>query len=99
MKKLTYIALAASAALGAFAFQQSAFADDMAGMKMSAGAMSPAASSSSKSALTDAEIRKVDPASGMVTLKHGAGKRGHAADDHGVQSSRRRDAETGARRG
>jgi Cu/Ag efflux protein CusF len=31
--------------------------------------MSPAGSS--KSALTDAEIRKVDPASGMVTLKHG----------------------------
>jgi Cu/Ag efflux protein CusF len=70
MKKLTYIALVAGAALGAFAVQQSAVADDMAGMKMSPGAMSPAAAS--KSALTDAEIRKVDPASGMVTLKHGA---------------------------
>jgi Cu/Ag efflux protein CusF len=69
MKKLTYIVLATGAALGAFAVQQSAVADDMAGMKMSPGAMSPAAS---KSALTDAEIRKVDPASGMVTLKHGA---------------------------
>ncbi|SAL71144.1 RND family efflux transporter MFP subunit [Caballeronia udeis] len=32
--------------------------------------MSPAAAS--KSALTDAEIRKVDPVSGMVTLKHGS---------------------------
>jgi Cu(I)/Ag(I) efflux system protein CusF len=72
MKKLTYIALVTSATLGAFAVQQSAVADDMAGMKMGSGAMSPAAASSSKSALTDAEIRKVDPASGMVTLKHGA---------------------------
>jgi Cu/Ag efflux protein CusF len=67
MNKLTYIALVMGAA---FAVSQSAVADDMAGMKMGPGAMSPAGSS--KSALTDAEIRKVDPASGMVTLKHGA---------------------------
>jgi Cu(I)/Ag(I) efflux system protein CusF len=71
MTKLTCIALAMSAALAGFAVQQSAVADDMAGMKMSPGAMSPAAASS-KSALTDAEIRKIDPASGMVTLIHGA---------------------------
>jgi Cu(I)/Ag(I) efflux system periplasmic protein CusF len=67
MNKLTCIALALGAA---FAVSQSAVADDMAGMKMSSNAMSPAASS--KSTLTDAEIRKVDTASGMVTLKHGA---------------------------
>ena len=74
MTKLTRIALAMSAAFSIFAVQQSAIADDMAGMKMSPGAMSAGAMSpsSSKSALTDAEIRKVDPASGMVTLKHGA---------------------------
>ncbi|MDN7178310.1 copper-binding protein [Caballeronia sp. SEWSISQ10-4 2] len=67
MNKLTYIALVMGAA---FAVSQSAVADDMAGMKMGPGATSLAASS--KAALTDAEIRKVDPASGMVTLKHGA---------------------------
>ncbi|MFK4442186.1 Cu(I)/Ag(I) efflux system protein CusF [Caballeronia udeis] len=71
MNKLTSIALVMGTAFGAFTVQQSAFADDMSGMKMSAGAMSPAAASS-KSALSDAEIRKVDPATGMVTLKHGA---------------------------
>ena len=71
MTKLTYAALALGATFAVFAVQQSAVADDMAGMNMSSGAMSPAAASS-KSALTDAEIRKVDPASGMVTLKHGA---------------------------
>lgn len=68
MKKLVCIALAFGAAS---AISQSVLADDdMAGMKMSAGSMSPAASS--QSTLTDAEIRKVDPASGMITLKHGA---------------------------
>ena len=70
MTKLTYVAFAMGVAVTVFAVQRSAVADDMAGMKMSPGAMSPAASS--KSALTDAEIRKVDLASGMVTLKHGA---------------------------
>jgi len=69
MTKLTYVAFAMGFAVTVFAVQQSAVADDMAGMKMSSGAMSP---SPSKSALTDAEIRKIDPVSGMVTLKHGA---------------------------
>ena len=74
MTKLTCIAVAMGTAFSIFAVQQSAIADDMAGMKMSPGAMSSGAMSpsSSKSALTDAEIRKVDLASGMVTLKHGA---------------------------
>jgi Cu(I)/Ag(I) efflux system periplasmic protein CusF len=39
-------------------------------MKMDSGAMSAPASNSA--ALTDAVVKKVDPASGMVTLKHGA---------------------------
>ncbi|BFG78160.1 copper-binding protein [Paraburkholderia terrae] len=61
MKKL----IVASAVLAAV-FVAPAFAgDDMAGMKMSAP-------SASKTALTDAEVKKVDPETGMVTLKHGA---------------------------
>ncbi|SKD03114.1 Cu and Ag efflux protein CusF [Burkholderia sp. YR290] len=65
MKKL----IVASAVLAAV-FVAPAFAgDDMAGMKMSA----PSASKMSpKTALTDAEVKKVDPETGMVTLKHGA---------------------------
>lgn len=49
-----------------------AFADDMAGMKMSGGAMSHAPASSANAALTDAVVRHVDASSGMITLKHGA---------------------------
>jgi Cu(I)/Ag(I) efflux system protein CusF len=45
-------------------------ADDMAGMNMDNGAMSPMASDNS--ALTDAVVKKVDPSTGMVTLQHGA---------------------------
>ncbi|MFM0388393.1 copper-binding protein [Paraburkholderia dipogonis] len=45
-------------------------ADEMAGMKMKTGAMDTA--SSTDTALTDAVVKKVDPSSGMVTLKHGA---------------------------
>jgi Cu(I)/Ag(I) efflux system periplasmic protein CusF len=44
-------------------------ADDMGGMKMSGAAMSTPMSDSS--ALTDAVVTKVDPSTGMVTLKHG----------------------------
>lgn len=44
--------------------------DDMAGMNMSA--KPSAMKTTSNKALTDAEIKKVDAASGMVTLKHGA---------------------------
>jgi Cu/Ag efflux protein CusF len=43
-----------------------AFADDMAGMKMAAPAGTQA-----DDGLTDAVVRKVDPATGMITLKHG----------------------------
>lgn len=66
MKKVI-VALAACVAIAA----APAFAGDaMAGMNMS---MKPAASKDSpNAALTDAEVKKVDPASGMVTLKHGA---------------------------
>jgi len=66
MNKLTNVTLAMGAAFAVLTVQQSAIADDMAAMKMSPSA------GSSKSALTDAEIRKIDPVSGMVTLKHGA---------------------------
>ncbi|MEZ0600839.1 copper-binding protein [Paraburkholderia sp. IW21] len=62
--------IVALAALGAIAAAPAFAGDDMAGMNMSA---KPAASmESSNAALTDAEVRKVDPASGMITLKHGA---------------------------
>jgi Cu/Ag efflux protein CusF len=62
--------IVAFAAFGAVAVAPAFAGDDMAGMNMS---MKPAASmQSSNAALTDAEVRKVDPASGMVTLKHGA---------------------------
>lgn len=62
MKKLIVVS-----AVLAGVFVAPAFAgDDMAGMKMSAP------SASTKSALTDAEVKKVDPETGMVTLKHGA---------------------------
>ncbi|WP_272544883.1 copper-binding protein [Burkholderia cepacia] len=65
MKKLL-VTTVAVCAIGAFAAP--AFAgDDMAGMSMSMKA-----STSSSAPLTDAEVKKVDAASGMVTLKHGA---------------------------
>ncbi|HDR9318631.1 TPA: copper-binding protein [Burkholderia vietnamiensis] len=65
MKKL-FVTTVAVCAIGAFALP--AFAgDDMAGMDMSMKA-----STSSNAALTDADVKKVDAASGMVTLKHGA---------------------------
>ena len=65
MKKLIVasIALAAIAASPAFA------GDDMAGMDMS---KAPASKMSSNAALTDAQVKKVDEATGMITLKHGA---------------------------
>ncbi|GAB3627624.1 RND transporter MFP subunit [Pandoraea terrae] len=68
MKKIhvTSLALLAIAALSAPAFS----AGDMPGMDMpmkSSGTMA-----SSNAALTDAVVKKVDAATGMVTLKHGA---------------------------
>ncbi|MBF5008665.1 copper-binding protein [Burkholderia pseudomultivorans] len=66
MKKL-FVATAAICAMSVFS--TSAFAgDDMSGKSMS---MKPSAASSSNAALTDAEVKKVDAATGMVTLKHG----------------------------
>ncbi|EKS72743.1 copper-binding protein [Caballeronia sp. Lep1P3] len=60
------VVTAAIYAIGAFA--TSAFAgDDMSGKNMS---MKPSASSSN-AALTDAEVKKVDASTGMITLKHG----------------------------
>ena len=67
MKKLIVTSVALCA-IGTFAAP--AFAgDDMAGMNMSKPSASKA---SSNTALTEAEVRKVDAATGMVTLKHGA---------------------------
>lgn len=65
MKKLivTSAALAAIVAAPAFA------GDDMAGMNTSTKASVMKVSSN---ALTEAEVKKVDAATGMVTLKHGA---------------------------
>jgi Cu/Ag efflux protein CusF len=66
MKKL----IAVSAVLAAIVAAPAFAGDDMAGMNMT---MKPSASkTSSNAALTDAEVRKVDAETGMVTLKHGA---------------------------
>jgi Cu/Ag efflux protein CusF len=66
MKKFIVVSIALAVVIAAPAFA----GDDMAGMNMS---MKPSASkASSNTALTDADVRKVDPATGMVTLKHGA---------------------------
>lgn len=67
MKKF-FVATAVICAMGAFA--TSAFAgDDMSGKSMS---MKPSTSKkASDMALTDAEVKKVDAATGMITLKHG----------------------------
>ncbi|BCG02376.1 hypothetical protein PPGU19_069440 (plasmid) [Paraburkholderia sp. PGU19] len=62
MKKL----IVASAVLAAVLVAPAFAGDDMAGMNMSAP------SASTKAALTDAEVKKVDAETGMVTLKHGA---------------------------
>ncbi|SAK92854.1 RND family efflux transporter MFP subunit [Caballeronia arationis] len=65
MKKLIVASVALAAIVTAPAFA----GDDMAGMDMS---KPPASKTSSNTALTDAEVKKVDAATGMVTLKHGA---------------------------
>ena len=66
MKKLVVVTIALAAVFATPVFA----GDDMAGMDMSTKAS--AMKVSSKNALTDAEVRKVDAATGMVTLKHGA---------------------------
>jgi Cu(I)/Ag(I) efflux system periplasmic protein CusF len=52
------------------AFAVQAFAgDDMSGMRMP---MKPSVAATPAAALTEAEVRRVDAATGMITLKHGA---------------------------
>ncbi|AKM02434.1 copper-binding protein [Burkholderia pyrrocinia] len=69
MKKL--MITAATLAIGAFAAPAFA-AGEMSGMDMSGMKMSSDGSDASHTALTDAEVKKVDAATGKVTLKHGA---------------------------
>lgn len=66
MKKMIVVSAAIASVFAAPAFA----GDDMAGMNMSTKAS--AMKVSSTNALTDAEVKKVDAATGMVTLKHGA---------------------------
>ncbi|CAG9232038.1 copper-binding protein [Burkholderia vietnamiensis] len=66
MKKLIVVSAALAAAFATPAFA----ANDMAGMDMST--MGSAMKVSSNNALTEAEVKKVDAATGMVTLKHSA---------------------------
>ncbi|WP_175960845.1 copper-binding protein [Burkholderia pyrrocinia] len=70
MKKLI-ATTAAVLAIGALATPAFA-AGDMSGMDMSGMKMSSDGSAESNAALTDAEVKKVDAATGKVTLKHGA---------------------------
>ncbi|MGF6602165.1 Cu/Ag efflux protein CusF [Paraburkholderia sp. GAS448] len=65
MKKL----IVASVVLVAFVAAPAFAGDDVAGMNMSTPS---APKTSSNTALTDAQVKKVDPETGMVTLKHGA---------------------------
>ncbi len=71
MKKLITLS---AAFVATFALAGTALADDgMGGMKMdNNNAMAMSAMKPGDSALTDAVVKKVDPASGMVTLQHGA---------------------------
>ena len=72
MKMNQLIATAtAVVALSAFAVPASA-AGDMSGMDMPGMKMSSGGATDSNAALTDAEVKKVDAASGKITLKHGA---------------------------
>ncbi|MEX3634584.1 copper-binding protein [Paraburkholderia sp. BR14320] len=66
MKKMIVVFSAIAAVVTAPAFA----GDDMAGMSMSG--KPSATKASANSALTDAEVKNVDTATGMVTLKHGA---------------------------
>ncbi|KWE39813.1 RND transporter MFP subunit [Burkholderia territorii] len=70
MNQLIATAAAAFAA-GVFALPALA-AGDMSGMDMSGMKMSPGGAAESNAVLTDAEVKRVDPASGKITLKHGA---------------------------
>lgn len=65
MKKMIVGIAAVAAVVAAPAFA----GDDMAGMDMST---KPSSMKAASNMLTDAEVKKVDAATGMVTLKHGA---------------------------
>ncbi|WP_168794080.1 copper-binding protein [Paraburkholderia aromaticivorans] len=67
MKKM--ITLTAALCTGLTLAGAAIAADDMAGMKMTHGAMD--GGTPNQAALTDAVIRKVDRSTGMVTLQHG----------------------------
>ncbi|MCA7900006.1 copper-binding protein [Burkholderia cepacia] len=72
MKKwITVTTTAAVLATGAFTAPAFA-AGDMPGMDMPGMKMSSGSAAESNAALTDAEVKKVDAASGRITLKHGA---------------------------
>ncbi|KHK59717.1 RND transporter MFP subunit [Burkholderia sp. A9] len=72
MKMNQLIATAAAVfATGAFAVPALA-AGEMSGMDMSGMKMSSGGAAESNTALTDAEVKKVDAASGKITIKHGA---------------------------
>lgn len=71
--KMNQLIAAAAAVLATGAFAMPALAaGDMSGMDMSGMKMSSGGAAESHAALTDAEVKKVDAASGKITLKHGA---------------------------
>ncbi len=71
--KMNQLLATATAVLATGVFAVPAFAaGDMSGMDMSGMKMSSGGVAESNTALTDAEVKKVDAASGKITLKHGA---------------------------
>ncbi|RQS19335.1 copper-binding protein [Burkholderia sp. Bp8998] len=71
--KMNQLITTAAAILATGAFTVPALAaGDMSGMDMSGMKMSSGDAAESNTALTDAEVKKVDAASGKITLKHGA---------------------------
>ncbi|WP_175965522.1 copper-binding protein [Burkholderia sp. BCC0322] len=72
MKKLITLTVAAAVLAAGTAVTPAFAAGDMAGMDMSGMKMSSGGMAESNAALTDAEVKKVDAATGRITLKHGA---------------------------
>ncbi|WP_321802818.1 copper-binding protein [Burkholderia sp. BCC1993] len=71
--KMSQLIAAAAAVLATGVFAMPALAaGDMSGMDMPGMKMSSGGAAESHAALTDAEVKKVDAASGKITLKHGA---------------------------
>jgi Cu/Ag efflux protein CusF len=68
MKKIITVSVACCTAFALASIVRAA--DDMSGMKMDSDATSTA--KPANSALADAVVKKVDPSTGMVTLRHGA---------------------------